>query len=88
MVRAALAMISASSALAERQPGSPYRGPRRLYADRGYDYDKYSRLLRKRGIKPLIARRGVAHGSGLGTARRGTVSRARTARNEGGIMGP
>ncbi|GHC84361.1 hypothetical protein GCM10010349_69330 [Streptomyces flavofungini] len=46
--------------------GRPRRRPRRLYADRGYDFDKYRRLLWKRGIKPLIARRGVAHGSGLG----------------------
>ncbi|MET7356061.1 transposase [Streptomyces mirabilis] len=30
---------------------------------------KYRRLLWKRGIKPLIARRGVTHGSGLGKAR-------------------
>ncbi|MEU5015561.1 IS5 family transposase [Streptomyces sp. NPDC021749] len=49
--------------------GRPRRKPRRLYADRGYDFDKYRRLLRKRGIKPLIARRGVAHGSGLGKVR-------------------
>ncbi|MFD3645175.1 IS5 family transposase [Streptomyces cyaneofuscatus] len=49
--------------------GRPRRKPRRLYADRGYDYDKYRRLLRKRGIKPMIARRGVAHGSGLGKVR-------------------
>ena len=34
-----------------------------------YDFDKYRRLLWKRGIKPLIARRGVAHGSGLGKVR-------------------
>lgn len=43
--------------------------PRRLYADRGYDFDKYRRLLWKHGIKPMIARRGVAHGSGLGKVR-------------------
>ncbi|GGV43426.1 hypothetical protein GCM10010293_50020 [Streptomyces griseoflavus] len=49
--------------------GRPRRKPRRLHADRGYDFDKYRRLLRKRGIKPLIARRGVAHGSGLGKVR-------------------
>ncbi|MFB7256845.1 IS5 family transposase [Streptomyces nojiriensis] len=49
--------------------GRPRRKPRRLYADRGYDFDKYRRLLRKRGIKPMIARRGVAHGSGLGKVR-------------------
>jgi transposase len=46
--------------------GRPRRRPRRLFADRGYDYDKYRRILRRRGITPKIARRGVAHGSGLG----------------------
>jgi transposase len=46
-----------------------------VYADRGYDFDKYRRLLWKRGIKPMIARRGVAHGSGLGKVRR-VVERA------------
>lgn len=49
--------------------GRPRRKPRALYADRGYDYDKYRRQLRERGITPKIARRGVAHGSGLGTKR-------------------
>lgn len=49
--------------------GRPRRKPRRLYADRGYDFDKYRRLLWKRGIKPMIARRGVPHGSGLGKVR-------------------
>ncbi|MFI0219984.1 IS5 family transposase [Streptomyces lydicus] len=49
--------------------GRPRRKPRRLYADRGYDFDKYRRLLWRRGIKPVIARRGVAHGSGLGKVR-------------------
>ncbi|WP_440446563.1 IS5 family transposase [Nocardia amamiensis] len=49
--------------------GRPWRRPRRLYADRGYDHDKYRRLVRARGITPVIARRGTAHGSGLGTVR-------------------
>ncbi|WP_375710447.1 IS5 family transposase [Propionibacterium freudenreichii] len=49
--------------------GRPRRKPRRLYADRGYDYDLYRRRLRARGITPKIARRGVAHGSGLGKKR-------------------
>ncbi len=40
-----------------------------MIADRGYDHDKYRRLLRERGIKPLIARRQAAHGSGLGRVR-------------------
>lgn len=49
--------------------GRPRNRPKRLFADRGYDYDRYRCLLRKRGIKPFVARRGVAHGSGLGRTR-------------------
>lgn len=49
--------------------GRPWRRPRYLYADRGYDYDRYRRQLRARGITPVIARRGTAHGSGLGIVR-------------------
>jgi len=49
--------------------GRPRRRPQRLSADRGYDYDKYRRELRRRGITPEIARRGTAHGSGLGRYR-------------------
>ena len=49
--------------------GRPRRRPRELLADRGYDHDKYRRQLRARGITPRIARRGVAHGSGLGKQR-------------------
>ncbi|GAA2986373.1 hypothetical protein GCM10017559_16930 [Streptosporangium longisporum] len=49
--------------------GRPRRKPRRLYADRGYDYPSHRRHLWKRGIKPVIARRGSPHGSGLGTIR-------------------
>jgi transposase len=49
--------------------GRPRRRPDQLVADRGYDYDKYRRLLRARGITPMIARRQTEHGSGLGTIR-------------------
>lgn len=49
--------------------GKPWRRPRYLYADRGYDHDKYRRLVRARGITPMIARRSVDHGAGLGTIR-------------------
>ncbi|MEV7217994.1 IS5 family transposase [Kitasatospora cineracea] len=43
--------------------------PRCLCAGRGYDFDKCPRQLWKRGIKPMIARRGIARGSGLGKVR-------------------
>ncbi len=40
-----------------------------LFADRGYDHDKYRRLLWQRGIRPVIAERGQPHGIGLGVFR-------------------
>jgi transposase len=51
------------------QPGRPRRRPDSVIADRGYDHDKYRRLVRERGVEPLIARRQTEHGSGLGTQR-------------------
>jgi transposase len=49
--------------------GRPRQRAERVLADRGYDHDKYRRELRKRGVKPVIARRGSDHGSGLGQGR-------------------
>jgi len=49
--------------------GRPRRRPKRITADRGYDHDSYRRQLRRRGIRPVIARRRTAHGSGLGRQR-------------------
>jgi transposase len=49
--------------------GRPRQRAERLLADRGYDHDKYRRALRARGVKPVIARRASAHGSGLGRER-------------------
>lgn len=49
--------------------GRPKRRPKRLSANRGYDYDGDRRQLRRRGIMPEIARRETGHGSGLGRYR-------------------
>ncbi len=49
--------------------GRPRQRADQLLADRGYDHDKYRRLLWQRHIKPVIARRGIPHGSGLGRQR-------------------
>ncbi|WP_435840778.1 IS5 family transposase [Streptomyces cinnamoneus] len=49
--------------------GRPRQRPDMILADRAYDHDKYRRLLRERGIRPLIAERGQPHGSGLGVLR-------------------
>lgn len=49
--------------------GRPRRRPKRLAADRGYDFPVCRRQLRERGITPEIARRKTEHGSGLGRVR-------------------
>ncbi|MFD0508730.1 IS5 family transposase [Streptomyces chiangmaiensis] len=49
--------------------GRPRRRPDAVYADRGYDHDIYRRQVRDLGIRPVIARRGTEHGSGLGKDR-------------------
>jgi hypothetical protein len=67
--------VIALTALVEAIPrvrgrrGRPRSRPASLYADRGYDHDKYRKLLRAEGIHTHIARRGVPHGSGLGVIR-------------------
>ncbi|MEE6264646.1 IS5 family transposase [Streptomyces diastatochromogenes] len=49
--------------------GRPGRRPNVVLGDRGYDHDKYRRLVWDLGVKPQIARRGTGLGSGLGTQR-------------------
>src|SRR4051794_24611287 len=49
--------------------GRPRHRPRSVYADRAYDSGPHRRRLRRRGIRPRIARRGSEHGSGLGKIR-------------------
>lgn len=49
--------------------GRPRHRPDVVLGDRGYDHDKYRRLVWGLGVKPVIARRGTEHGSGLGTQR-------------------
>ncbi len=49
--------------------GQPLRRPRSVYADRGYDHERYRDQVRRLEITPVIARRGTGHGSGLGVHR-------------------
>jgi transposase len=49
--------------------GRPRRRPRRVQGDRAYDSGPGRAELRRRGIKPVLARRRTAHGSGLGVYR-------------------
>jgi transposase len=49
--------------------GRPLSKPALVQGDRGYDHDKYRRMLHAQGIPTQIARRGQPHGSGLGVTR-------------------
>ena len=52
-----------------RRPGRPRRRPARLHADKGYDYPRCRRALRRRGISPRIARREIESSERLGRHR-------------------
>jgi hypothetical protein len=41
------------------RPGRPRKRPAKLHGDKGYDYPRCRWALRRRGIKPRIARRGI-----------------------------
>jgi transposase len=44
----------------------PRRRPEALLGDRAFDRDPHREQLRRRGIRPLLARRRTEHGRGLG----------------------
>jgi transposase len=49
--------------------GRPRKRPAKLHLDKGYDYPRCRRALRRRGITPRIARRGVESRQRLGRHR-------------------
>ena len=49
--------------------GRPRKRPEKLHADKGYDYPRCRRFLRRLGIKARIARRGVESSEKLGRYR-------------------
>ena len=51
------------------RPGRPRMRPAKLHADKGYDFPTCRRALRRRGICPRIARRGVEPSTPLGRHR-------------------
>jgi transposase len=51
------------------KPGRPRRRFDRTQGDRAYDSQPHRRDIRRRGGRPVLARRGVPHGSGLGKHR-------------------
>jgi IS5 family transposase len=53
-----------------RKPrGRPRKRPEKLHADKGYDFPRCRRALRKRGVTPRIARRGIESSERLGRHR-------------------
>lgn len=46
--------------------GRPRKRPDKLHAEKGYDYARCRRFLRRRGIKARIARRGIESSERLG----------------------
>ena len=58
-----------SACLRTRRRAAGTQRPDALYADRGYYHDKYRKQVCEAGIKPVIARRGAQHDSGLGAYR-------------------
>ncbi len=51
------------------RPGRPRKRPEKLHADKGYDFPRCRKALRKRGIKGRIAGRGVDSSERLGRYR-------------------
>ena len=49
--------------------GRPRKRPQTVQGDRGYDSQPHREALKQRGIRPLLAKRRVPHGSGLGQSR-------------------
>ena len=51
------------------RPGRPRKPPKKLHADKGYDFARCRKARRKRGLKARIARRGVDSSERLGRHR-------------------
>jgi len=49
--------------------GRPRKRPQAVQGDRGYDSQPHRDELKRRGIRPLLAKRRTPHGSGLGKSR-------------------
>ncbi len=53
----------------KRPRGRPRKRPKKLHADKGYDFPRCRKALRRRGIKARIARRGINSSERLGRHR-------------------
>ena len=62
-------VIDAIPEVRSGRPGAPRFRPKKVYADKGYDYARCRKALHKRGIIVRIARRGVESSERLGRHR-------------------
>ena len=60
--------LDAISPIRKRR-GRPHKRPKKLHADKGYDFPRCREALKKRGITPRIARRGIESSEKLGRYR-------------------
>ncbi|MBA4115558.1 MAG: IS5 family transposase [Actinomycetota bacterium] len=61
--------VDAVSPIRKPGRGRPRKRPKKLHADKGYDFPRCRESLRKRGITPRIARRGIESSERLGRYR-------------------
>jgi transposase len=67
-IKELLPLVDSAGPLGE-ETGEPQHRPGAVYADRAYDSEPHREELRERQIEPKLAKRGTAHGSGLGKVR-------------------
>jgi len=61
--------VDAISPIRKPHRGRPRKRPAKLHADKAYDFPRCRQALRKRGITPRIARRGIDSSEKLGRHR-------------------
>ena len=61
--------VDAISPIRKPRRGRPRKRPNKLHADKAYDFPRCREALRKRGITPRIARRGINSSEKLGRYR-------------------
>jgi IS5 family transposase len=61
--------VDAISPIRKPHRGRPRKRPEKLHADKAYDFPRCRKALRKRGITPRIARRGIESSEKLGRYR-------------------
>jgi IS5 family transposase len=62
-------VVDAIEPIRKPRRGRARKRPKKLHADKGYDFPRCREALRKRGITPRIARRGIESSEKLGRYR-------------------